>query len=364
MVLLVSFERLTFILIWPNHHGSISIFYLLCAAVVVRSISCASSEPLGVALFLYFAAALTVFSDGLALIVLWNPLVIICGKEVCFGPSPRKKVLLSLPIVLGSGQGVATLFLLREFGWLNFESSKLLPGIPILLETYAKFPGVVAQWLLESWILHLLILVCMFRFARIRTPESKEVKLLRQTLFLSVGVCLVVAFFMGRLGSIYSIRYVQHYFLFTSILVTIRVSAFSKLSPALALVTIALFSFSAGLFFTDLQIIKYPEATRCVDDYTSRTGFRRGLSDYWTAKLVSFTTRNGSVVDQVLPDLKPYLLMNAKGWYNQGAYNFVVLPPPPHEQFQLDALPAGELKWTCGAGFRIFEFAEPYEIPE
>jgi hypothetical protein len=78
----------------------------------------------------------------------------------------------------------------------------------------------------------------------------------------------------------------------------------------------------------------YPELARAVDQLARERGFRYGLAEFWTAKHVSYLSREGVNVRAILPSGEPYLHCDNPNCYlapDPGdleipRYNFIIVP--------------------------------------
>ncbi len=88
----------------------------------------------------------------------------------------------------------------------------------------------------------------------------------------------------------------------------------------------------------------YPPLVECVDRVVSvfaakeHVPVRKGISQYWEAKLITHFSRKDLSVLQFLADLSPYLWINNEDWYLNQRYDFAVLadnsqmPAPPFKE--------------------------------
>ncbi len=73
----------------------------------------------------------------------------------------------------------------------------------------------------------------------------------------------------------------------------------------------------------------YPPLVACLDRHAATYGLRRGITQYWQARLINLFSRQGLRAAQTKPDLVADHWMNSLAEYEQ-EFNFVVVDMPPH----------------------------------
>ncbi len=79
-------------------------------------------------------------------------------------------------------------------------------------------------------------------------------------------------------------------------------------------------AFKAGPLYTDY----YPESARCLDKASYAWNTRRGIALYWQARKMTFLSKDDLNIVQVTPDLRPYLWIANKRWF-EGDFDFAVI---------------------------------------
>lgn len=73
----------------------------------------------------------------------------------------------------------------------------------------------------------------------------------------------------------------------------------------------------------------YPSLAACLDQHADAYGLRRGLAQYWQARMINLFSRRGLRVAQVSPALQPYFWTNSLADYAQ-PFDFIVVEPAPN----------------------------------
>jgi hypothetical protein len=69
----------------------------------------------------------------------------------------------------------------------------------------------------------------------------------------------------------------------------------------------------------------YLSSNACMDEFAKSSGFREGIGDYWSAKWISFLSRESVKVLQVNESLQPHYWINNHEWYRDFHPRFAVV---------------------------------------
>jgi hypothetical protein len=69
----------------------------------------------------------------------------------------------------------------------------------------------------------------------------------------------------------------------------------------------------------------YLAAHACLDRFISESGINQGIGDYWSAKWLSFLSREGAKILQVNPALEPHYWINNHEWYRDFHPRFAIM---------------------------------------
>lgn len=301
-------HRLNLTLFWPNHHGALLIVWLALVGPGPRRAK-ASIALAG-------AAALTTFSDGVAVIQVFVPLSIYWAS--------RRNIRAAIVTAAGSSAGGSMLILAKATQLIRVHTSTIWPTGEQLAYQFAHLAHTVGEWLGETWIFSALIVaVICAGAAAAKAPDHnrRPTRGLLSAFVITIAVTVLSALAMGRLLDVYAIRYISNCYA----LVAIGAALFalphlvSRYERAAALVISSCLVGGIGVDAWRGFAFFGRDLTECVARAAPAGAY--GLAGFWPAKLITFT--GGPRVDQVGAGHTKYLWMNAESWYRAGA-RFVV----------------------------------------
>lgn len=212
---------------------------------------------------------------------------------------------------------------------LNFISHLLPTSISKLWDSFGwfSFLFVITLGLFLNW-----------TFTNFTSNYSRSVQILATLSVTSALVSLVGMIILGGYESPWITRYAMIIPLLGVIWLVyfaLQRTSLKNLAQSLTLVSILLICWVSLSGRANLSILNSPIDTRskfhtCVDEMAPNHNVKFGLGTYWYSKPAYISTENKIRVNQIKPDLTPYIWINSRDWYQDQngkdlTYTFLVL---------------------------------------
>jgi hypothetical protein len=214
---------------------------------------------------------------------------------------------------------LAAYFIFRALSGSYFGWNKPLPGLVLDRAGvfFRDFYSLKSSWLMTGALIYLMII-------RKKNPATGFI--LNSSAF---SVLAVIA--TGVWAAPENVRYIQPVGVALSWAVGTWFS--NARSRFLKWGTLTLLVLSAGLQYRN-EFKRYQQspldrpylaAHVCLDRFISESGIREGIGDYWSAKWLSFFSRERAKVLQVNPALEPHYWINNHEWYRDFRPRYAIM---------------------------------------
>lgn len=315
---------------WPNHHGALQLFFLLGVWLLTEVKKLKSKQEF---LLLWVSLLFSVglgFSDFWAVPQVIAPLIlalIYTSEKRDFSRVLTQRSLIVL--LCGTGIGVITSFTLTH---LNFSRREKLNFFGANLKEFSEglfaLPEILLQILLQNWIVFsvLGVFAIYVQFYKRRAQPSIGSRAWQKNFLLlglfSVVSSIAVLLALGRIGDINLQMYLQPLIYLPVLWIVLwGIPALTISSRQAALIFFLLLIpliLNVAAYEVDATLTDYPEFVKCLDGKTLPTPW--GLSDFSTASLATFTSRNELHLNPVKENLSRHYRMNSPTWFVEDIY--------------------------------------------
>ena len=345
----------------PEHHGAIALSELMCVWQLV-DLRQGRTEFLWRWLLVDFICAVGFgFSDLLALPAVFLPvigLVAFWAWDRTFARRAAGQVILI--ITLGLISGILIKYLAVALGGLTIDPSDTITlGWKEFVRSSQKFIGDLQTLAVQDWFFFGMATALLVGLSRGRTATVWQ-RTFAGLAILSLSFKLGAILVNGRWDGIFAIRYLQELYLFPLIQITIfdLPRWLNAARARLVLSVIALTSLGFLLWPPrTLGLTDKPETTLCLEAHAEELRSPYGLGDFWIAKLVTFSSTKGLVVNQVKRNFSRYYWMNSPVWYESDVHNQAITKYTYAVGFDAGSTAAARSIW----GTPTSEFTCPFE---
>ncbi|MEW6265815.1 MAG: hypothetical protein AB1641_22305 [Thermodesulfobacteriota bacterium] len=325
----------------PSLHSSAFLVGLTLTAITLNALERGGYSRRETLAF-FVLAFLTTASDSIIIVQFLIPLplalTVLRARNLTTWKLVRTSFVLSAGAILAS---MLLIRLLRAGEWLHMPNALRWPGWAYVQQSLHFFSRDLG-WMLENWTTLMVLgifgvvtgLACLILnrnqpAANESDPGPQASRTVNHG-FLALLTTISFAATMSAPVSrgiwldINQVRYLLPGFFMPLFLIVLTIVPYHRRLPrALKFILVGLVvglglriaaPTATGLDLEQLTL-PYPDRIKCLDDLARRHNLKFGFSDYWNAKYVSFFSRAGLRVNQLNPDLGPFLWINNLAWY-------------------------------------------------
>lgn len=323
VVVLTQLTPLSHMVYWPNQHGSIQLIFLFYVWQFMRIPHLPRQTVFLLIASDCLVSALLTFSDMLAVTVLLLPATLIfCHLGFKSGDQNGVWRKFALANALGIAAGYLFKVASIRYG--------IIIGVPFEISfseiknaVYA-FPMSLIMMLARSWVLFsifgIIFVISFYRRPLIHAPKTNFSRFAWCSLILGA----LAMIFSGRLPS--TDRYIPQFYYLPILWIALYGIPRLPLSVRTAkmLLGIGIIFLIVTVSRLDSGITSYPKITACLDEHFADLPTPWGLSGFYTAKLVTFTSSTRLHMNQVKKNLSFDPWMNSFAWLHEDIYGRLI----------------------------------------